>query len=114
MFLKDLFEPVAQLFRFAALAFNHKDFMANGAFARSRQADLESGYQFRFLKHAPCCHNFAQRILSPKVPIAFGVGARALLVGPGPVVRAPSTRARGSRLHHARSNETFPCPSVTS
>jgi hypothetical protein len=47
MLRERLLEHVAQLFRFAALASNQDDFVAGGAFARSGQSYLESGYEFR-------------------------------------------------------------------
>ena len=59
MFLEYLLKPIAELFRPAAFP-NHKDLMANRAFARSGQAYLKSGDQFRFFKHASCCHRFAE------------------------------------------------------
>ena len=68
MFLEYLLKPVAELFRPAAFP-NHKDLMANRAFARSGQAYLKSGDQFRFLKHASCCHRFATGILPAKVTV---------------------------------------------
>ena len=67
MLLEYLLKPIAEPFRPAAFP-NHKDLMANRAFARSGQAYLKSGDQFRFFKHASCCHRFAEGILPVKVP----------------------------------------------
>ncbi len=72
MFLKYLLKPVAELFRPAAFP-NHKDFRANAAFARSGQAYLKSGDQFRFFTHALCCHKFAEG----RLPAKATVGERA-------------------------------------
>jgi hypothetical protein len=69
MLLERLFKHVAQLFRLAALASNQDDFVAGEAFARSGQAYLESGYEFRPFSHISCCHKFARRILSLKAPL---------------------------------------------
>jgi len=60
MLLERLFEPVTQLFRLAALASNQDDFVAGGAFAKSGQASLESGYEFRPFSHTSCGHKFAR------------------------------------------------------
>src|SRR6266852_2278362 len=70
MLLERLFEHVAQLFWLAALASNQDDFVAGGAFARSGQAYLESGYEFRPFSHKSWCHKFARRILSLKAPLS--------------------------------------------
>ncbi len=70
MFLEYLPEPIAQLFGFCARALDDEDFVALRAFARSGQAYLKGGNQFRFFMHASCCHRFARGVLSLKVPSA--------------------------------------------